>query len=167
MKSKKHRCTPRHWFKLMCEAGMDKLEIKKVMSDKKEPSFFPWNDVRCRRRTVWKEKKSRDHKEPSLIRRNECKQCERTFKSRAGLATHTRELHRENKKEHRCKRCPAKFTQKSNLKNHGNERCSTTSQTKYVPANRECPTCRKLIPATKLERHTRCYRGRRAGIPTV
>ena len=164
----KYRCTPRQWIKLMCEAGIDQLDIEEMAKDRKQ-----WKTIIKNRMTHlerWEESQENGW-EGGIIKRSQreesvnlgCSQCEKVCKSRAGRAVHIRRMHRENA-EHTCIKCHAKFPTKTNLKNHEKKCRGTTSPTKYVPATKECPMCNKLVSATNLARHmTRSCRKRHGG----
>ena len=153
----KYRCTPRQWIKLMCEAGIDQLDIEEMAKDRKQ-----WKTIIQNRMTHlerWEESQENGW-EGGMIEGSQrkesvnlgCSQCEKVCKSRAGRAVHIRRMHRESA-EHTCVKCHAKFPTKTNLKNHEKKCRGTPSPTKYVPATKECPLCNKLLSATNLARH--------------
>ena len=121
---KRTKNTPEYWLKLTKEAGWDQISLEHHRKDRtlwrsmvkermKHTEDWETNQENGGRRETRQIQRTQYEKDEACI----CRVCGKKRKSRAGVAIHTKRMHRESI-NYNCNNCDRVFTQSVTLKNH-------------------------------------------------
>ena len=167
--SARGRCTHEYWRKLVKEAGWNITTLELLARDRAKykekvgsrmAKIYQWEaqQEKASRADVGISNPSNRKEEQNTSL--ECPICQKQCKSKAGLAIHTKRMHKNTNEcvEFSCGMCGKKFQQKSNFLNH-QKKCVGPDQLegerKYRAKKKRCSGCGSELSATNMARHKR------------